>query len=632
MWQAARRQASCRTRLARLLLAGIVSLAPWMMARPASAAVSNIGVYLEPSGQSVVVGQTVKLVGELDNQPGDPPTTVNSLTLNPSCNSPDFETPCPPSQPDLGVFGVQSAVGQTGTSCDFTFAASGPDANGDFTLTPPSPFVVPPDAPDTSSGRCLLDITLLALKAPSDIATDVDGLQTLAVLTLNVPPPDPAPIRTGTDRITVSQPSATVAVEATPTATIGQPISASATVTGAPGGPTPTGYVNFSLFGPDDPGCSSPLQAFNNVPLTDSGTVSSPTFPAAVKGTYRWIATYNGDATYASSGNNCGDPGSTSEVDGAPTTLTVAASPSVSPGHDIFATATLAGGASPTGTITFNAWRNKPICDGPPDLTSTATVNDVGEFTSNHFTISTEQIGTYRFVASYSGDASNAASTNACDAPGTSVAVMEASDVQPTITLDTSATPATLDAPGGTFTFHLTVTNTSPKLVTTKTLNDKVYGNLDGRGSCKVGIALAATPGPSDSYTCSYTGDFSGAANATQTATVSASALDEAGNEATATHDTAVSLTAAPAAPADLAATTPAAASALTPLAGTDSGSTGGSSGTTGSSSGSLAVTGAAIGAQLRLALGFLAAGLLLVTRRRRHPEPAAAPVLTRAW
>ena len=576
--------------------------------------------------------------------PGSPAVTVDALTLT-TCSGTDFtlgSPDCGAGEADPGVLSIGSAMLDNNNDNDgcaaagpdyIPFTVSGPSATGVFTLTPPAPFVVQPDDQFTSRA-CFILLQVTALKAP---LVDVDGgdpdIQGDAFVTALLPSPDVAAVTSDFNRfftvLQPVQPSATVALAATPTATLGGPITATATLTGVPGGPTPTGTVGFSLYPPNPPNndCNQSTVQTSFATLVN-GTVTSLPFDTTALGTYRYQVTYDGDGTYAAiPATTCGLDGTMSVVSGLPTTLTLVASPPVTPDHAIFATATLGGGLSPTGTIVFKGFRNNPTCDGKADLTSTvSSVADVGQFTSDHFTIAADKVGTYRFTAAYSGDDNNAPSATACDVAGTSVVVMAASAVKPTITLDTGATPASVATPGGTFTYHLTVTNTSPNPVTTKTLDDKVYGNLDGRGTCKVGVVLKATPGPDDSYTCSYTGDFSGAAGAAQTATVTASALDDSGNEATATHDTTVSLVAAAAT-----ANPAAAAAAAVPLAATPSGGTGtgGTSGTSGTG-GSLAVTGAGLEAQLRLAFGLLAAGLVL-TRRRSRPEPPS-PVLTRPW
>ncbi|HEY7132843.1 MAG TPA: hypothetical protein VH440_11360, partial [Candidatus Limnocylindrales bacterium] len=86
-------------------------------------------------------------------------------------------------------------------------------------------------------------------------------------------------------------------------------------------------------------------------------------------------------------------------------------------------------------------------------------------------------------------------------------ATVDITDVLPSITVDKSATPEALPAGGGSATFTVVVTNTSVEPVTITSLDDDVYGDLDGMGTCAVGAVLA----PGASYTCSFVGDIPGA-------------------------------------------------------------------------------------------------------------------------
>ena len=103
--------------------------------------------------------------------------------------------------------------------------------------------------------------------------------------------------------------------------------------------------------------------------------------------------------------------------------LTTTANPSSanlgSPIHD---SATLASGLSPTGNITFQLYGpNDATCSGASAFTSTIAVNDNGTYDSASFTPS--QPGTYRWVATYSGDTNNNPITTACSDPNETVTI-----------------------------------------------------------------------------------------------------------------------------------------------------------------------------------------------------------------
>lgn len=91
-------------------------------------------------------------------------------------------------------------------------------------------------------------------------------------------------------------------------------------------------------------------------------------------------------------------------------------------GKPISDTATLTGGITPTGTVQFAIYSPKDTnCAGPPVFTSSVAVTGTGTYNSGPFTPTAT--GTYRSVATYSGDTRNAPATAPCNAQGESVAV-----------------------------------------------------------------------------------------------------------------------------------------------------------------------------------------------------------------
>ena len=97
-------------------------------------------------------------------------------------------------------------------------------------------------------------------------------------------------------------------------------------------------------------------------------------------------------------------------------------SASVSVGGIIFDTATLSGGANPTGTIVFRLYGAGDItCARPPVFTSTRPVSGDSSYSSDPFTATAT--GNYRFVAGYSGDANNFAVSGVCGVANETVPV-----------------------------------------------------------------------------------------------------------------------------------------------------------------------------------------------------------------
>jgi hypothetical protein len=114
-------------------------------------------------------------------------------------------------------------------------------------------------------------------------------------------------------------------------------------------------------------------------------------------------------------------------------TLITQASPSVLLGGPVYDTATLSGGNTPTGTITFRVYGpNDANCAGAPAFTTSASVTGNGNYTSASFT--PPATGTYRWTAEYSGDAKNNGAASPCDASNESVTVTPFAPPSPTAT------------------------------------------------------------------------------------------------------------------------------------------------------------------------------------------------------
>ena len=263
---------------------------------------------------------------------------------------------------------------------------------------------------------------------------------------------DPAEITT----VTLTSP--TITTSATTPATTPGPISDTATLAG---GFAPTGTITFSLFGVGDATCAgTPLQSVKDV--NANGAYTSDPFPAAVPGTYRWIASYSGNGDNNPATTACNDSGEISEVSKTTPTITTRAIASVTIGDKISDTATLAGGNAPSGNILFHLFSpDDPTC-ARSYLDFFATVS----FGNNSYTSTPIRVplpGTYHWIATYLGDQNNNAVSTACgDAGETSIV-----KANPTITTQAPASAvmggtisdtATLDGgvtPTGTITFTL---------------------------------------------------------------------------------------------------------------------------------------------------------------------------------
>jgi NHL repeat len=228
--------------------------------------------------------------------------------------------------------------------------------------------------------------------------------------------PVSTPCNDANETSVVSQATLTVTTQATPNSTIGGVISDQATLSG---GSSPGGSITFTAYGPGDASCSL-TPAYTSDPISVSGAGNydnSPAFTPSTPGTYRWRASYSGDTNNAPVSTLCNDTGETSVVSKATPSLVTQATGSVTLGESISDQATLSGGNSPTGTITFTSYGpSDPTCANAPAYTSVPVpVSGAGDY-GNSPTFTPSAAGTYRWRASYSGDANNDAVTGACNA------------------------------------------------------------------------------------------------------------------------------------------------------------------------------------------------------------------------
>lgn len=112
----------------------------------------------------------------------------------------------------------------------------------------------------------------------------------------------------------------------------------------------------------------------------------------------------------------------------------------------------------------------------------------------------------------------------------------------PAIDVFFSASPPNRPAPGGFFTFTVSVANTGRSAVTLAALLDDVDGYLGGKGNCPytVAIPVGAT------FTCTFADEFRGSPGDVQLRTVRAIVTNIDGNSAIDNDDALISLTAGP--------------------------------------------------------------------------------------
>ncbi len=190
-------------------------------------------------------------------------------------------------------------------------------------------------------------------------------------------------------------------------ATVGGSMSAVATLAN---GAVPGGQLTFKAFPPGDPTCTGAAAFSATVPVAGNRTYGSGPFQPTRVGSYRWTVEYSGDSNHGATGAGCGTAAST--VAKAAPSLTGSVGPRLRVGARFRDTAVLAGGFAPTGTVTFRIFAPGDRSCAKPAYVNTVRVAGNGTVRSDPFIAN--RPGTYRFVATYSGDAANQAATEPC--------------------------------------------------------------------------------------------------------------------------------------------------------------------------------------------------------------------------
>ena len=206
------------------------------------------------------------------------------------------------------------------------------------------------------------------------------------------------------------------------------------------GGARPRGTLVFRVYGPSDRFCTGRPAASSNVRVSSGNdTYRSADYTPTTTGIYRWRVIYTGDLNNRRVATSCGGPGETVAVARIPLArpdVTSSASAGGLAGSPVHDTATLAGGASPTGTITFELYGPaNGACHAPPVASSTVPVSGDGDYDSGP--VAPGKAGTYLWVVTYSGDEHNAsAGPTACGAASETVTMTKAKPA-----IDTQSSP-----------------------------------------------------------------------------------------------------------------------------------------------------------------------------------------------
>ena len=284
------------------------------------------------------------------------------------------------------------------------------------------------------------------------------------------------------EQITVNTASPGMTTQASPTsATVGVGITVTDTAT-LTGGDSPSGTVTFGLY--TDTTCTTAVTPAvgGTVALSGTSATSSSSWTPSAAGPYYWLTTYNGDRTTTRSPVaavqmlrvitvNAASPGMTTKASPATATVGVAVS-------TLTDTATLTGGDSPTGTVTFGLYTDNTCTMAVmPAVGGTVALGGTSATETTSWTPPSP--GTYYWLATYNGDANNSVNTSCGGSdPNEQITVNTASPGMTTQASPTSATvgvgitvtdTATLtggDSPSGTVTFGLYTDTTCTTAVT----------------------------------------------------------------------------------------------------------------------------------------------------------------------
>lgn len=204
------------------------------------------------------------------------------------------------------------------------------------------------------------------------------------------------------------------------------------------GGFSPTGQVTFSVYGPSDAACETPLDTSTGT--INGGEAASDNYVPQGTGEYRWSADYDGDVDNEPFELGCEAAGQTSSVAKASPALAATATSTVVAGNTITDQATLSGGFSPGGQLVFRAYGpGDATCSGAPAYESTELVSGNGPYSPAGFAPGP---GLYRWTVGYAGDGNNETASLGCNAGGQASAVGRI-DVK----LTASATGGTVGTP-----------------------------------------------------------------------------------------------------------------------------------------------------------------------------------------
>jgi hypothetical protein len=190
----------------------------------------------------------------------------------------------------------------------------------------------------------------------------------------------------------------------TDTASIGDPVHDSATLTGATA--DAGGTVTYTVY--SDNTCSTQVADGGTKTVTNGNVPDSNPVTFDNAGTFYWQAVYSGDANNNGATSDC----TSEKLVVKPNAPAISTAQHVIPNDD----ATISGATTQAGgTITFNLYApNDDSCSGTPAYTQQVNVSGNGTYKTTNTTFVASDNGEWRWQVDYSGDGNNAGATSAC--------------------------------------------------------------------------------------------------------------------------------------------------------------------------------------------------------------------------
>ena len=356
-------------------------------------------------------------LGYLATDTGDPAgheyaataTLTNSILAN-STGGLDVAANAPATVSGALINAVVAAVTATGPNIVESGAAQ---------ITGPPPLTSDPDLGPLAHNDGDTQTHAIAATSP---AFDT-GETALATDQRGIARPQETADDIGAFELETAKASPTLSTTASAGVVIGGSVSDAATLSG---GSAPTGTITFELYGPDatpgaqDADCTgTPAFTSAPIPVAGNGAYGSGSFTPTAVGTYRWTASYSGDTNNEPAASACTAAGESVSVSKASPSLATTASPGIALGAgQLSAGAIVSGRVNPLSgaTIDFRLYGpDDATCTGTPAFIWLGVVYPVagGSVSSPSFT--PDEAGTYRWIATYSGDGNNSATSGACD-------------------------------------------------------------------------------------------------------------------------------------------------------------------------------------------------------------------------